>query len=140
MSSRLGRMLVQPLDILPRHILGGAPEQLLGVAHSQFKQTGFEMSDLKSAAYGAGGDPGSAGASDIKQTESSGIGAPIIAVPSPCIDICKLDVNTGLCIGCLRTRDEIRGWKHMTDDLRLQLIDDLSHRKAKLDTAKAETL
>ncbi len=44
-----------------------------------------------------------------------------------------------MCIGCLRTRDEIRGWKHMTDDLRLHLIDELSHRKANLETEKAET-
>ncbi|NMM00580.1 DUF1289 domain-containing protein [Paraburkholderia sp. RP-4-7] len=62
-----------------------------------------------------------------------------MTVPSPCIDICKIDGNTGLCIGCLRTRDEIRGWKNMPDDLRVQLIDELSLRKAKLETEKAET-
>jgi predicted Fe-S protein YdhL (DUF1289 family) len=62
-----------------------------------------------------------------------------MAIQSPCIDICKIDDKTGFCIGCVRTRDEIRGWKHMTDDLRLQLIDELSHRKAKLETEKAET-
>ncbi|WP_408301252.1 DUF1289 domain-containing protein [Paraburkholderia sediminicola] len=95
------------------------------------------MSDLKSAAYGAGGDLISPGASD--QTDSSGTDAPVATVPSPCIDICKIDGNSGLCIGCLRTRDEIRGWKHMTDDLRLQLIDELTHRKAEPKTEKAET-
>ncbi|NPT42568.1 DUF1289 domain-containing protein [Paraburkholderia sp. 1N] len=97
------------------------------------------MSDLKSAAYGAECAPTSPGASDIKQTESSGIDTPIAAVSSPCIDICKIDGNTGLCIGCLRTRDEIRGWKHMTDDLRLHLIDELSQRKVKLEAENAET-
>ncbi|CAE6722163.1 hypothetical protein R69888_01661 [Paraburkholderia haematera] len=44
-----------------------------------------------------------------------------------------------MCIGCLRTRDEIRGWKNMTDDLRVQMIDELSLRKAKLETEKAQT-
>ncbi|MFL9983710.1 DUF1289 domain-containing protein [Paraburkholderia sediminicola] len=62
-----------------------------------------------------------------------------MTVPSPCIDICKIDGNTGLCIGCLRTRDEIRGWKNMPDDLRLQMIDELSLRRVELETGKTET-
>ncbi len=31
-------------------------------------------------------------------------------IQSPCIDICKLDDQTGLCEGCLRTMDEIANW------------------------------
>jgi uncharacterized protein len=31
------------------------------------------------------------------------------AVPSPCIDICRLD-GQGLCIGCRRTIEEIMEW------------------------------
>lgn len=30
--------------------------------------------------------------------------------PSPCISICKMDAQTGLCEGCWRTLDEIAGW------------------------------
>jgi predicted Fe-S protein YdhL (DUF1289 family) len=33
---------------------------------------------------------------------------------SPCIDICKIDKHTGLCKGCLRTRQEIKGWKSLS--------------------------
>lgn len=33
---------------------------------------------------------------------------------SPCVGRCGI-VASGVCGGCLRTRDEIRGWKHMTD-------------------------
>lgn len=29
---------------------------------------------------------------------------------SPCINICRMDPDTGLCIGCLRTLDEIARW------------------------------
>ncbi|MFM0204826.1 DUF1289 domain-containing protein [Paraburkholderia fungorum] len=61
-------------------------------------------------------------------------------MPSPCIDVCKIDGDTGMCIGCLRTRDEIRGWKNMTDELRLEMIEELSHRKLNLETRKAGTL
>ncbi|WP_408305250.1 MULTISPECIES: DUF1289 domain-containing protein [Paraburkholderia] len=97
------------------------------------------MSDLKSAACGAGCDQTSPGAFDKKQSQSSATDAPIVTVPSPCIDICKIDGNTGLCTGCLRTRDEIRGWKNMPDDLRLQMIDELSLRRVELETGKTET-
>jgi len=31
-------------------------------------------------------------------------------VASPCINVCQLDDATGLCLGCLRTIDEIRDW------------------------------
>ena len=30
---------------------------------------------------------------------------------NPCIGVCKFNKKTGLCIGCLRTRDEKRDWK-----------------------------
>lgn len=40
---------------------------------------------------------------------------------SPCIGVCRLDRGTGFCIGCLRTRDEIRGWKR-ADKAEKQLI------------------
>ena len=31
-------------------------------------------------------------------------------VPSPCINICRIDAASGFCVGCLRTIDEIAGW------------------------------
>ena len=98
------------------------------------------MSDLESSASGAQRDLASLDTSDKKQSQSGGPDAPIATVPSPCIDVCNIDGDTGMCIGCLRTRDEIRGWKNMTDDLRLQMIEELSHRKANLETSKAGTL
>ena len=36
-------------------------------------------------------------------------------IKSPCISICELDTKTDLCIGCLRTSQEIAGWKTLTD-------------------------
>jgi predicted Fe-S protein YdhL (DUF1289 family) len=38
------------------------------------------------------------------------------AVPSPCINICRMDATTGLCEGCARTIDEIGAWSVMSDD------------------------
>jgi uncharacterized protein len=37
-------------------------------------------------------------------------------VPSPCIDICRIDAATGWCEGCQRTLDEIAQWSGMRDD------------------------
>ena len=32
------------------------------------------------------------------------------AIESPCILVCSIDMKTGYCFGCGRTRDEISGW------------------------------
>ncbi|AEA63067.1 DUF1289 domain-containing protein [Burkholderia gladioli] len=55
-----------------------------------------------------------------------------MAVKSPCVEICRFDGKTGLCIGCLRTREEIRGWNKMTDHRRHQVVNEKSQRQAKL--------
>lgn len=39
-----------------------------------------------------------------------------MSVPSPCIDVCKMDPATGWCEGCLRTIDEIVAWGSLDDD------------------------
>ncbi len=37
------------------------------------------------------------------------------AVPSPCISVCRIDPESALCEGCLRTLDEIAAWSAMDD-------------------------
>ena len=36
-------------------------------------------------------------------------------LPSPCISVCRMEVATGLCQGCLRTLDEIAAWSTLDD-------------------------
>jgi predicted Fe-S protein YdhL (DUF1289 family) len=36
-------------------------------------------------------------------------------VLSPCISVCRMDASGELCIGCLRTLDEIAAWGRMAD-------------------------
>jgi predicted Fe-S protein YdhL (DUF1289 family) len=31
-------------------------------------------------------------------------------IPSPCISVCQMDVQSGLCLGCWRSMDEIARW------------------------------
>jgi uncharacterized protein len=48
--------------------------------------------------------------------------------PSPCINVCALDAQ-GLCIGCLRTADEIGRWMSMSAAEQWQLLDELAERR-----------
>ena len=36
-------------------------------------------------------------------------------VPSPCVNVCRIDPDTGLCTGCRRTLDEIAAWSRLDD-------------------------
>ncbi|HEV3422754.1 MAG TPA: DUF1289 domain-containing protein [Paraburkholderia sp.] len=51
-------------------------------------------------------------------------------VPSPCINVCKMDQATGWCEGCLRTLDEIRGWSTYDDAAKRAVWDALDARHA----------
>ncbi|UCE30871.1 MAG: DUF1289 domain-containing protein [Burkholderiales bacterium] len=35
--------------------------------------------------------------------------------PSPCISVCRIDDGSGLCVGCMRTLDEIANWARMSE-------------------------
>ena len=41
---------------------------------------------------------------------------------SPCIKVCQMDPQRGLCIGCRRTLDEIARWASMTDREREKIL------------------
>jgi predicted Fe-S protein YdhL (DUF1289 family) len=38
------------------------------------------------------------------------------AVPSPCINVCRMDAASGCCEGCLRTLAEIAAWGSLSDE------------------------
>lgn len=61
-----------------------------------------------------------------------------MAIPSPCIDVCKIDGTSGFCIGCLRTRAEIREWKTMDDIRRQRIIDEREQRATMLPVAETD--
>ena len=51
-------------------------------------------------------------------------------VPSPCINICRMDEATGLCEGCLRTLDEIACWSLLDTDAKHGVLAALPERRA----------
>jgi predicted Fe-S protein YdhL (DUF1289 family) len=50
------------------------------------------------------------------------------AIESPCILVCSIDMKTGFCFGCGRTRDEIGGWIGMTSEMRRAVMAELHAR------------
>ena len=59
------------------------------------------------------------------------------AVASPCIGVCRMDEASGLCVGCLRTLDEIALWSVLDDDDRRAVWGALSQRRQRLPPAPA---
>ncbi|MBL93753.1 MAG: hypothetical protein CFH06_01497 [Alphaproteobacteria bacterium MarineAlpha3_Bin5] len=50
-------------------------------------------------------------------------------IVSPCISVCKIDLKTGFCLGCWRTRDEIKEWASADTTARLEILGELKKRK-----------
>jgi len=53
-------------------------------------------------------------------------------VASPCISVCTMDAASGLCIGCLRTLDEIAAWSVLDATTKRAIVEALPARRARL--------
>lgn len=49
---------------------------------------------------------------------------------SPCNGVCVMDEDTGLCVGCLRTSDEIAGWAEYSEEQREAVMEKIAEREA----------
>ena len=49
-------------------------------------------------------------------------------VESPCVKVCVVHPTERLCVGCLRSIDEIARWSRMTQDERRDVLADLPAR------------
>jgi predicted Fe-S protein YdhL (DUF1289 family) len=56
---------------------------------------------------------------------------PVDALPSPCISVCQMDPQDGVCVGCYRTRAEIAAWRSMNQYDQRVLLDILQDRRAR---------
>ena len=50
-------------------------------------------------------------------------------VASPCTGICRLDPHTQVCVGCLRSLEEIAAWSRMDDSQRLAVLAVVARRR-----------
>jgi predicted Fe-S protein YdhL (DUF1289 family) len=51
-------------------------------------------------------------------------------VPSPCISVCRIEPASGLCVGCLRSLDEIACWGALDDAARRDILRAVADRRA----------
>lgn len=50
-------------------------------------------------------------------------------VPSPCVSLCKMDMERQYCMGCLRTIEEIIAWGKADDDFKRAVWAELPLRR-----------
>lgn len=53
-------------------------------------------------------------------------------VASPCINVCRMDQASGLCLGCARSLNEIASWSRADNAERQRIKDELPQRRARL--------
>ncbi|MEQ8556960.1 MAG: DUF1289 domain-containing protein [Henriciella sp.] len=53
-------------------------------------------------------------------------------IETPCKKVCAVDGQTGLCLGCARSLNEIGGWSSFSDAERRSIMDDLDARMERL--------
>jgi predicted Fe-S protein YdhL (DUF1289 family) len=51
-----------------------------------------------------------------------------MAIETPCIKVCIVEPQSGLCLGCGRTLDEIARWTAISDGERTRIMAELPHR------------
>ena len=61
-------------------------------------------------------------------TTGKGGAAKMGTIETPCILVCTIDMGSGYCIGCGRTRGEIASWVTMTPQMRRAVMDALPAR------------
>jgi len=53
---------------------------------------------------------------------------PHLEIVDPCIQICTPDADSGLCLGCNRTEEEISNWMTLTPEQRMEIVKQLESR------------
>jgi uncharacterized protein len=61
---------------------------------------------------------------------SGDMAAPSIA--TPCIQVCIVDGESGLCLGCHRTLPEVAAWARLTDEARAEVMAELPGRRSRI--------
>ena len=54
------------------------------------------------------------------------------AIKTPCIQVCVIDGESGLCLGCYRTLPEVAGWAGLSDGERATIMVDLPARRGRI--------
>ena len=55
---------------------------------------------------------------------------PATSMRTPCIKVCIVDGESGLCMGCYRRLNEVAGWSKMTPETRDAIMAELPSRRS----------
>lgn len=62
--------------------------------------------------------------------------APPRPIATPCVKVCIVDGESGLCLGCFRSLEEIASWARLEEARRLEVMAELPARKGRIDPRK----
>ena len=57
---------------------------------------------------------------------------PPAPIKTPCIKVCVVDGESGLCMGCYRQLSEVAGWAKLSDDDRARIMAELPSRRSRI--------
>ena len=57
---------------------------------------------------------------------------PPAPIKTPCIKVCVVDGESGLCLGCYRTLAEVAGWARLGDAERERIMAGLAERRSRI--------
>jgi predicted Fe-S protein YdhL (DUF1289 family) len=57
---------------------------------------------------------------------------PASPIASPCIKLCIVDGESGLCMGCFRSLAEVARWGRMSDEERAEIMGGLAERRVRI--------
>ena len=61
-------------------------------------------------------------------------------IPTPCVKVCVVDGESGLCLGCFRTLPEIARWAALSDAERTAVMGELPTRRGRGQSGEAGPL
>ena len=64
----------------------------------------------------------------MAQESGAAVDGPDDLVDSPCVGVCQLDRVSKLCLGCLRTADEIAIWRDAGREVRRSILERVRRR------------
>jgi predicted Fe-S protein YdhL (DUF1289 family) len=57
---------------------------------------------------------------------------PPAPIKTPCVQVCSVDGDSGLCLGCFRTLKEIAGWARLAPEERERVMAELPSRRGRI--------
>lgn len=57
---------------------------------------------------------------------------PPAPIKTPCIKVCVIDGETGLCMGCYRELTEVAAWQKLSDEDRARIMTELPTRRERI--------